>query len=379
MTNNKSQKVAEIISVLRIFFEKTSKGNTLKNYQIEDISKNEYGIEIERRRLADIINAIEDISNTNPMLMPYRINTSGNKFYRDGFILSNEDIDLIMQTLNESSLISDIEKDSLEKNLKSLQSIGYHSNSKTRNKKVDLQIKDFRHLKNLAKKKMKEDNGARFFTFDYDSITENQMYIYPKIPLNKTMGLNGFVIDIIDCDDEAYICLFGNLRINYKVCEEYPVLMILPLSKINVNFNKPKDDWSLDEINYNLSFKYGNNKNYKDAFEAIEDYKQGKDSILFNFEVKYLDDNIDIIESRNKIVKTALKKFYHSQYDKLKFIQSEDKTIHVKFISTLDRFYKFYCSNIKLLGILGVVSPDFVACKLAYYSEQMNSNNIRHN
>ncbi len=377
--SNKSQKVAEILSVLRIYFEKTSKSNTLKKKEIQDISKNAYDVEIEKRRLSDIINAIEDISRSNPDLLPYKINTKGNKFYREGFILSDEDIDLIIQILNESSLISDTENDSLQNSLRSLQSVGHKSYMKNKARNADPRIKDFRHLKNIAKKNVVADNGARYFTFDYDSITEEEMYIYPKIPLKKAIGLNGFVIDIINCyDEEARVCLFGNLRINHNISKEYPVLMILPISKIIVDFNKSKEDWSLDEIKYCLNFKYGNTRNYNDAFEAIEEYKKGNESVIFNFEIKYMDNDVDIVEPHDKIVKEALRKFYPSQYDKLKFIQHKDRTVHVKFVSTITRFYKFYCSNIKLLGILGIVSPDFVASKLVYYSDQISQHNTKH-
>ncbi len=376
--DKKSQKVAEIVSVLRIYFEKTSPHHTLKNNEIKSIAKNEYGVEIEKRRLSDIINAIEDISKNSPKLLPFKVNTSGNKFFREGFILSDDDIDLIIQTLNESSLISDDENDDLQKHLKALQSFGHQSYAQKSRKASNPRIKEFRSLKNLAKKKDASNNGARFFTFDYDTITDDELFVYPNIPLKKGMGLNGFVIDIINCEDgEARICLFGNLRTDKRICQEYSVLIILPVSKIKIEPNTEKDDWSLDDMKYDLCFTYGNTMHYKNAVEAIEKYKQGDDSVVFNFEIKYRNCDIDIIESHDKIVKVALKKFYPSQYDKLKFIPHPDNTIHVKFNSTIARFYKFYCSNIKLLGIIGVVSPDFVASILVYYSEKMSEGNTR--
>ncbi len=374
-TENTSKKVEEIIAVLRILFEKTSKKHTLKKNEIMDIAKNEFGVEIEQRRTADILNALENISKNSTLLKSSGtsdsfLNVTGIKFYRDNFVLSDDDINLILEILGQSTMLSKDEYDELKDHLTHLLSYG-HQISNGQKVKTDARIKEFRNLKNIARKTDKPDNGARRFEIDLDSITNDQMYVYPKVPLTKKMILDGFVVDIIDTfHDEPHICLLIDLS------KEYRILIILPLSK--VNYSKPENDWFLEKMKMTPNFLYGNkNKNYKDVYEAIEDYKQETNDVLFNFEIEYKNNDDHITESHDTIVKEALKKFYPSQYDKMRFKLEKGGFVHVKFKSTIQHFYNFYLSNIKLLGCVGLVKPNWLATKVCNYADLMKGNNSR--
>ncbi len=374
-SENTSKKVEEIIAVLRILFEKTSKKHTLKKNEIMDIAKKEFGVEIEQRRTADILNALENISKNSTLLKSSGtsdsfLNVTGIKFYRDNFVLSDDDINLILEILGQSTMLSKDEYDELKDHLTHLLSYG-HQISNGQKVKTDARIKEFRNLKNIARKTDKSDNGARRFEINLDSITNDQMYVYPKVPLTKKMILDGFVVDIIDTfHDEPHICLLIDLS------KEYRILIILPLSK--VNYSKPENDWFLEKMKMTPNFLYGNkNKNYKDVYEAIEDYKQETNDVLFNFEIEYKNNDDHITESHDTIVKEALKKFYPSQYDKMRFKLEKKGFVHVKFKSTIQHFYSFYLSNIKLLGCVGLIKPDWLATKLCNYAVLMEGNNSR--
>ncbi len=370
---NTSKKVAEIIAVLRILFEKTSKKHTLKKKEIIDIAKKEFDVNIEQRRCADIIDALEYISNTKLLKSSSTsksiISSNGAKLYRDNFILSDDDIDLIIEILGQSTLLSLDEYNELKDHLSKLATYGHQASTLGKNNKIDSKIKEFRKLKNIARKPSKDDNGARRFEIDFDSITNDQIYTYPKVPLTKKMILNGFVIDIIDTfHNELNICLLIDLS------QEYRILLILPLSK--VKYSRPKDDWGLEDMKLNLGFLYGNNsKNYKDIYEAIEDYKQGTNDIIFNFEIRYQNNDGLISESHDKIVKEALKRFYPSQFSKMKFKYKKDGYVYVKFNSTINHFYNFYLSNINLLGCLGLLEPYWLSTKLCNYADLIKENN----
>ncbi len=183
------------------------------------------------------------------------------------------------------------------------------------------------------------------------------------------MKLRGFVIDVIDVfRDEPYVCLLIDLS------KEYRILVILPLSI--VTYSKPKNDWGLDDMKLNLSFLYGNNKKYEDVYEAIEEYKQGKGDILFNFEIRYKDNDEDkISQSHDKLVMEVLKRFYPSQFSRMKFEYKKDGFVHVKFKSSVNHFYSFYLSNINLLGCVGLLQPSWMATKLSTYADLMHENN----
>lgn len=366
MKTNKSQKIQEVLAVLKVLFTCTSETRILKQNEIISIAKEKFNVDIERRRCADILNALSDLSKDSDKskVLPFKIGEKG-KIYRKNFVLSDDDIDLIADALNDSALLSDNENKRLHDDLSKLLSAGHEELKLERQKKNAEALSEFRNLKNITKKTGK---GACLFKIDFNELIPGRYCFYPEITPGEIrwMTLKGFVLDIIECYDEAHVCLLVDLT------NEYRVLMILPATKVHRSI--PKDDWGLEDKKLDVRFKYGNSKNYSDAYKFIEEYKKSHCKPLYDFEIKYKKDDL-ITESRERMVSEALKKFYPSQYAKMEFVGKDDGYVYVKFKSTEDHFFSFLLSNFKLLGTIGVVEPFGLNNYLSIYGELMDKNN----
>lgn len=367
--DNKKQKVCEILAVLKILFEESSQTHHLSNKRIIEKAEDEYGVRIERRRCSDIVNVLRDISDSGGYdsgILPFHLNTNGCKVYRDRFVLSDDDFDVIIEALKVFQIISSKDVNALQEKLASLMAYGHVDCKAAEMRRLDRKLDSFRKLLNQTRKKKQ---GAYVFNIDFDGLTHANFFCYPffyRWELAYSRRLSGFLIDIILCDDDPYACLL------IDVSKEYRALLILPISK--VDFFKPKDDFGLKDTKLDPHFKYGNENHYEDAFEAIAKYKENHDdTVNYRFLIKYETDETLIVTGTH--VKEGLRNYYPNQFDNLKFIDKEDGYTYVEFSSTKTRFDKFLLSNLSLLGIVGVVRPGWVKCLLSNYGKLLTDNN----
>ena len=341
------RKIKEVLSVLYCLLYCTNSKKVLKHKEYIKIIKECFDLDIDKRRVSQILQDIKKIiEDDNYDFFPYftikKSTINDNKIYRDSFVLSDEELDLIKKALlsfadidykNAQEIINKIE------NLKTQKSIGLKSNL-TQDVNINLKII----------KEIYDSNDCCKINIDYTKLTEMNYEAYPIIYPKEFCNRNIEHVNIVFYTRDKICLSFVLGTMNF--------VLVLPIGSIRMIEKENLDKESLEFYKMDSKFDF-DPKNYKTVDNWGLKHRKYQTQSPVNIELKiYGIEKERILDLLNNFLGYNVNYTYILDDEKK---NKEIKYIHIEELNiNFNIFFKWYLSNVIILSNVEIVSPRFV-------------------
>lgn len=377
--NYSVDKTKEILIILKLLFLSTDDEHVLKYLDYVREAKDKYNVEIDRRRVAHILDDLEEISNSKHCdIVPFKIQNSKKgkgKLQRGTFVLSDKDIERIIIALQSYQLLSGTETKELcakiIENFSSVSKREYLANLKT----------DFRTLKvdeKTSEKSLLESNTYRQKFIITNDTMNGSIETFPKISSAQYFNkeLTGYFY--------RYICLHNRPYVVVMLSDER-IAFSVPAENISFLDNKKDIANMLDEpFVFDFSFQKGHQYRF---------IKQWVDKLISNETGDLEVVTLRMAESSysNKIIK-SLETFFPNQkiqyrilpidfpkYDSEEYKKQPKQWTVEYLMASWDSFLDWFKSDVNIAKEVEILSPSSFADRIANFGLELFIKNFTNN
>lgn len=340
------ERTKEILMVLNILYNETDKQKKLKYVDYVDRIKEKYNYDIDRRRISDILSDLYDAQNKSLDLLPFDIESLTGKYNRGNSILSNNQLDKILEAIDNYDFISKDDANVMKEYIKNQQTVSFKSQFKEKNIRTNhddlLSKKLDKYLPLIREKKF----GEIVLNLNNKNCINN----WQNYPKDKTLfyskGLRGFVFESYIYKGTIYLCFLVE-KTRYSKWN-----FAISVDIDSVDFF-PNDDELYENKKFVKNFKIvpkQDRHQYKDVYEWYESLKFGK-SDRFTY-IKFSFDN----QIKNRVIK----KFGDN-------VDCNKNVVEIEY--DFNDFIDWYLSDNDILTNVNIIYPSWLAYNAMIKSE----------